>query len=622
MAIEKIIDLQIQSNADQAEKSVGTLKQQLKAAKAEVLALSDQFGLTSQQAIHAAERAAELGHEISAANKLVKAFNPSTTLNSTTQALGSVKEGFEVASHSMKTFGVESTQLEGALGKVSLAMEFSSGITQIQESQESFKRLSATLQSYSIVQKAITAGQWLWNAAMTANPLGAIVLAITAVIAAGYGLIKFFGDVASTSKVAMQGIKENTKALEDSQRITKKHNQDLKDSSDYHLAMAKASGKSSEEIRKLSITEINADISLKALNRTIAQNTYYRELNNLANLKATGATKEAIKNQDELVKNSLENFSNENKALTESLRNKKLLIQKNNVEVRQEQTDNIEKSRKDAETRAEEQRKIDEKNLQKDFLKTLPELDESNIELELGLIDAKNQTKREKDAKYKQDSLDAQAQYELQNATLLYDSEIAKTERESELNEQKLQSKRNYYAAASGLVQDGQNFMDKIEAAGIGRSRATIAIQKSLALIQIGIDTAKAFSTAVPMAIKAGEEAAKLAGPAAPIAGPLAVGVSYATSALTIIGNINKAKKLLGGGGGVSAPGIGDTASASGGGSTPPRFNVVGASGTNQLAQSIGAQQQQPIQAYVVANNVTTAQSLQRNIIESATIGG
>ena len=150
MAIEKIIDLQIQSNADQAEKSVGTLKQQLKAAKAEVLALSDQFGLTSQQAIHAAERAAELGHEISAANKLVKTFNPSTTLNSTTQALGSVKEGFEVASHSMKTFGVESTQLEGALGKVSLAMEFTSGITQIEESGESFKRLGGKLKSYSI----------------------------------------------------------------------------------------------------------------------------------------------------------------------------------------------------------------------------------------------------------------------------------------------------------------------------------------------------------------------------------------------------------------------------------------------------------------------------------------
>jgi len=73
-----------------------------------------------------------------------------------------------------------------------------------------------------------------------------------------------------------------------------------------------------------------------------------------------------------------------------------------------------------------------------------------------------------------------------------------------------------------------------------------------------------------------------------------------------------------GGGGGGSVP----SAAAGGGAPTAPSFNVVGASGTNQLAQSIGAQQQQPIQAYVVANNVTTAQALNRNIIESATIGG
>ena len=78
MAIEKIIDIKIQGNAEVA---VGTLKQQLKAAKSEVIALSDEFGITSTQAIRAAEKAAELSHEIANANKLVKSFNPSTTLN-------------------------------------------------------------------------------------------------------------------------------------------------------------------------------------------------------------------------------------------------------------------------------------------------------------------------------------------------------------------------------------------------------------------------------------------------------------------------------------------------------------------------------------------------------------
>ena len=55
--------------------------------------------------------------------------------------------------------------------------------------------------------------------------------------------------------------------------------------------------------------------------------------------------------------------------------------------------------------------------------------------------------------------------------------------------------------------------------------------------------------------------------------------------------------------------------------SQAPAFNVVGASSANQLAEVIGEQQQQPVQAFVVSNDVTTAQELDRNIIQGATIG-
>lgn len=53
----------------------------------------------------------------------------------------------------------------------------------------------------------------------------------------------------------------------------------------------------------------------------------------------------------------------------------------------------------------------------------------------------------------------------------------------------------------------------------------------------------------------------------------------------------------------------------------PPAFNVVGAGGGSQIAQAIGEKDQQPVKAYVVSQDVTTAQSLDRNIIESASIG-
>ena len=52
-----------------------------------------------------------------------------------------------------------------------------------------------------------------------------------------------------------------------------------------------------------------------------------------------------------------------------------------------------------------------------------------------------------------------------------------------------------------------------------------------------------------------------------------------------------------------------------------PAFNIVGQSDTDQLAEAITGQTQEPIKAYVVSNEVTTAQSLDRNIVQGATIG-
>ena len=52
----------------------------------------------------------------------------------------------------------------------------------------------------------------------------------------------------------------------------------------------------------------------------------------------------------------------------------------------------------------------------------------------------------------------------------------------------------------------------------------------------------------------------------------------------------------------------------------PPDFNIIGSTGTNQLAEAIGSTTQEPIKAYVVSGEVTSAQELDRNIEESASI--
>ena len=54
--------------------------------------------------------------------------------------------------------------------------------------------------------------------------------------------------------------------------------------------------------------------------------------------------------------------------------------------------------------------------------------------------------------------------------------------------------------------------------------------------------------------------------------------------------------------------------------SLPPSFNIVGASETSQLADSIGGQSKEPVKAFVVANDVSSAQEMDRNIIEGASL--
>ena len=94
-------------------------------------------------------------------------------------------------------------------------------------------------------------------------------------------------------------------------------------------------------------------------------------------------------------------------------------------------------------------------------------------------------------------------------------------------------------------------------------------------------------------------------------------GIAAAFSAAQIASIVSTPKPNVSGGGGASAtaPNV-PSAPAS----APPAFNVVGESPENQLAQTIEGRQQEPIKAFVVSNEVSNAQALDRNIIEQASI--
>jgi len=102
------------------------------------------------------------------------------------------------------------------------------------------------------------------------------------------------------------------------------------------------------------------------------------------------------------------------------------------------------------------------------------------------------------------------------------------------------------------------------------------------------------------------------------------VAINTANAAIGIAATIASSKKALsaiGKGGSiaseVSPSRIGGSGSATME-SQAPEFNIVGTSGANQIADVVSSQA--PIKAFVVANDVTTAQALDRNIVESATL--
>jgi hypothetical protein len=138
----------------QGGESVGSLKKQLREAQQDVQALSDKFGATSDQAVKAAKRAAELKDAIGDAKALTDAFNPDRKFQAFASALQGVIGGISAFQGAMGLLGVENENVEKTLLKVQSAMALSQGINSVLEARDSFKNLGAVIQSTAIFQKA------------------------------------------------------------------------------------------------------------------------------------------------------------------------------------------------------------------------------------------------------------------------------------------------------------------------------------------------------------------------------------------------------------------------------------------------------------------------------------
>ena len=274
------------SGLNQVDESVKSLKTQLKEAQANVAALSEKFGATSQQAIEAAKSAASLKDKIGDAKNLTDAFNPDAKFKSLVGSLTGVAGGFSAVTGAMGILGGKSKDVEQAIAKVNQAMALASGVQALGESIDSFKQLAAVIRSTTIFQRVATAAQWLWNAAMSANPIGAIVVAITALIAAGYLLVRMFQESNETLEVSKEATEKNTKAVEEQTKKLEESRKKKEELQDYELRLMKAQGKSSEAIAKRAIV-------IAKENEAEAWKNYHLKRNTLEMYKNTIATHDA-----------------------------------------------------------------------------------------------------------------------------------------------------------------------------------------------------------------------------------------------------------------------------------------------------------------------------------------
>jgi len=715
MAVEKIINLKVNDDIKDTENNVVSLKRQLREAQQDVQTLADKFGATSREAVEAAKKAAELKDRIGDAKSLTDAYNPDAKFKALTGVLSGAAGAGAAFAGSLGLMGVESKDVEQALLKVQSAMAISQGLQAVGESIDQFKILKTVIfgataaktadtvateansasQSKNILGRGIqivqtgiqttltaglTAATWLFNAAMAANPIGAIVAVIALLIASGYALINMFMANSAAAKKSELANKALANEIKNNKKEQDKANETFQEGRDHQLGMAKASGKSAEEIRKL---------TLQLAKQELQQNLTNYETNRATALEAKrragleGATDQAKKTAEEAVKLNNESVA----AVNKSKKQIRLIESQNEIERKQEQTNAYKESlenqkkagddavntikennKKAAEERAKQQQEEKDALTKKyrdaeakadDFYAAEQKAKEGNLKATMSAEAVELKTLRDSYAeklKYAQDNgfSSLQLQQELSRKEneikLKFQNEAIAKEDAQWLRMQELTlTKSEYdkivlaqkyeaeYTAASGNVELQTELKNNLEknikiiddkAAEDKKVTEQALLNAKLAFAQQGLSLVAEIAgkgskvgkaVAVAQATISGIEGVQNAYTTAQKS-PITIGFPaypYVQAGLAGVFSALQIRKIL------STNAGGSTSAASGGGggaaAAAPSFNIVGQNSNNQLAQTIAGQQQQPVQAYVVSGNVSSAQSLDRNRIDTAT---
>ena len=173
-----------------------SLKAQLKAMKQELLTLDS----NDPKFKKLAKEAGELQDRIGDVNERVKALASDTKrLDSLVRIGGAITGGFQAAQGAMALFGTESKQVEKAIQNIIAAQGIMNGVQQVgiflttKQNEVSILDRAIKIKN-AAATKIATAAQWLWNAALTANPIGLVVVAVGALSFGIYKLAKGLKD--------------------------------------------------------------------------------------------------------------------------------------------------------------------------------------------------------------------------------------------------------------------------------------------------------------------------------------------------------------------------------------------------------------------------------------------
>jgi hypothetical protein len=289
MATEEIA-LKITTDASQTEKSVKSIRQELREAQQNAVNLSRQFGELSPEALAAAKKVANLKDEVGDLKDRVDALNPDAKFRAFSSALQGVAGGFAGVQGAIGLFGTESAELEKQLLKVQSALALSEGLNSVIASKDAFKNLGA------IVKGNVTKAFGTLRGAIISTGIGALVVGVGLLIANFEtvkkvvlnfipGLAKvgeFIGKLVDGITDFVGVTSEASRAYDKLAKSTKSGNEDI----DRRIALLKAQGGQENKVAELETQKVNNSIKVlqakskaeKGLNADDLKN--YKDLQN------------------------------------------------------------------------------------------------------------------------------------------------------------------------------------------------------------------------------------------------------------------------------------------------------------------------------------------------------